>query len=156
MLGFGWPYSEKPKPEPKPFVDPHVAVHTQLAFLDKPIKSLKANPWDQAVEKLIKQTRSGELVWAQSLHVVTTDRVPGLIYVTKTLGRDLAAYIYQYKDYTNEFDYEWDSFATVRFMTDNVCTSRWQTRNNASVFILFHAIEEQLIGTETFLKEYLK
>ncbi len=143
-------------PRPKPKVELHVnpLAEAGLELLDRPPQKL--HPWDQAVEKLLRQTRSGEVVWAQSSHVVTADRVPGLVYVTKVLGHDLAVYIYEYKDYTNDCDYEWGSFATVRFMTDNVCTSRWQTRDNTSVFLLFHAIEEQLVGTQTFLKEYLK
>jgi hypothetical protein len=112
--------------------------------------------WEQAVQRLIRLTESGELRW--QVHPETTSRrenVEGEVYAASVEGRWIAVYQYRFPYYDEDIDgmIQRNEVAVEFIEPSGALQYRWPAVPGRS--LLFDAITCAVSGAQDFLKRFL-
>lgn len=115
------------------------------------------NRWDDAVEKLIRLTESGELQW-RMCNLPLRPLIQAFVgpqYVTDVESRRVAIYEYSFPTDSDEFGRYMDSSSRVEFVdSQGEVVWVWPV-SRAGKYVLLQAVRYQSMSADKFLADFL-
>jgi len=119
---------------------------------------MDTNIEEKFITKLIKDTKVGTVKWRTDsdykIELPGYERYTSKIYTTDISDKVFRLYIYQFKNYTDEE--EWDWIERVRFeMIDKEGDTLYEYIYNYSLYQLFNAVRKANSGVDDLMKDFL-
>jgi hypothetical protein len=123
------------------------------------IRSMKEeNKFIKAIAKLIELTQDGTLKWTVSRETKEltkgTDNVIDLAYLAQEEVRQLRLYELKYKDYLDEFNFNWGNQPVLEIV-DDLGHAAWTFPHNRALADLLEAVRYQTSGVDEFIDRLL-
>lgn len=123
---------------------------------------MRKSKWDQAVQKLMELTNSGQLKWTAGCSPADypefeRENVVGLPYFASVAEQDLVIYEARVKT-IDEYEDQlfWKHFVAIESVTDRgVLQIAWQVGDEAALWDLLNAVRFHTSETRDFLEKLL-
>ncbi len=118
----------------------------------------KHSKWNDATQRLIDKTDSGELTWVSN-HELCQRRADesefiGPAYLTEFGGKQIAVYEYRYKNYIDADEWFWDTGVSIEFVNSELETE-WRWPSPTGRMMLLDSIRYKTANADTFLHQLL-
>lgn len=111
----------------------------------------------QLIDRLTELTQSTELEWERRAYpgkLVSTESQIDAVYEVEYKNRNLRLYEKSYKNYTDEYEYQWTEGVVLEFV-DGDGDHVWQFPNLRSIWDLLKAVKYKEAGVDSFINDVL-